>query len=67
VAAAKILAVKAGTPTDLPHLPSQPTSLVLFWLVVPTTIHFVEVNFFANQYALSNLIFLDVYDRIEIK
>jgi hypothetical protein len=53
----KMLAVKAGTSIHLAHLPRQPAALF-----VPATIALILLKWiFMNEYALSNLLFSDIY------
>ncbi len=60
VAATKILAVNAGTSIDqASHLNCWPAYLVLC-LIITLLLSWI----FLNQYALSNLLLLDIYDRI---
>jgi len=58
VAAVKILAFKEGTSIDPAH--SLVSLLALFWLCRfnwLVVLAFVDVDFFANQYTLSNLFY----------
>jgi hypothetical protein len=58
VDAGKILAVKVGTSIQPACLPCQPACLVC---ACCEHSYFAKVDIFVNYYALSNLLFLDIY------
>jgi hypothetical protein len=62
VAGAKILAVKVSTSINQPLcLVSPPALSARLLCFVPATCAGLVEDFFANKYALSNLLFLDIY------